>query len=81
MRGGSTNRGRGGGVVYQAARGGVTGGRGRGGNSGQRGVLNAGAQSFSPPGQAGVKRPREEGSVGGPQQGNGKRPRGGGPNN
>lgn len=59
--------------------------RGRGAGPGQRGGLNAGAQNFNPAtqaGQAGQKRPREEGSTGGPQQGSGgKRPRGGGPNN
>ena len=30
---------------------------------------------LGPPGQAGNKRPREEGLTGGPQQGNGKRAR------
>jgi nucleoprotein TPR len=66
-----------GGAGIRAGRGGVPGTRGRGG--GGRGGLNATAQNFSPPGQAGQKRPREEGSIGGPQQGNGgKRARGGG---
>lgn len=83
MRGGAATRGRGGtGGVYVAGRGGSNVGRGRGGVTGQRGSLNAGAQTFSPPGPAGIKRPREEGSVGGqqPGNGNGKRPRGGGQN-
>ena len=78
-RGGTANRGRGG--VYQATRGGAAAGRGRGANPGPRGGMNAAATTFSPSGPAGIKRPREEGSIGGPQQGNGgKRPRGGGQN-
>lgn len=80
MRGGSSARGRGGNTgPYVAARGGQNGGRGgRGGAAGQRGGLNAGAQTFSPPGQAGNKRPREDGPAGQqPGNGNGKRPRGG----
>jgi nucleoprotein TPR len=78
-------RGRGGGQIYQARGGGqgaqvAQGGRGRGGPP-QRGGLNASAPPYSPSGPAGIKRAREEGSTGGPQQGNaGKRPRGGGPN-
>lgn len=64
-------RGRGGGA-YQAPRG---GGRGRG-SPGGRGALNAAASSFNP--GTGMKRPREEGSIGGPQGNGGKRPRGGG---
>lgn len=82
MRGGTTLRGRGGAQVYQARGGGQMGqgGRGRGGPP-QRGNLNAAATPYSPTGTGGVKRAREEGSIGGPQQGNpGKRPRGGGPN-
>jgi nucleoprotein TPR len=74
-------RGRGGTQVYQARGGGQAGqaGRGRGGPP-QRGGLNASAPPYSPSGPAGVKRAREEGSIGGPQQGNsGKRPRGGSP--
>lgn len=78
MRGNASLRGRGGNQLYQP-RGGAQGGRGRGGAQQQRGALNAGAPTFSPTGPAGVKRAREEGSMGGPQQGNaGKRPRGGG---
>lgn len=77
-------RGRGGAQIYQARGGGqaAQGGRGRGGpQQSQRGGLNASAAPFSSTGTAGVKRAREEGSIGGPQQGNaGKRPRGGGPN-
>ena len=75
-------RGRGGPQIYQARGGGQTGqgGRGRGGPQ-QRGGLNAAATPYSPTGTAGIKRAREEGSIGGLQQGNaGKRPRGGGPN-
>jgi nucleoprotein TPR len=77
-------RGRGGAQSYQARGGGGgqigPGGRGRGGPQ-QRGGLNAGAAPYSPTGTAGIKRAREEGSMGGPQQGNpGKRARGGGPN-
>jgi len=69
------------GAAPARGRGGAAG-RGRGAPTGQRGNLNAGAQTFNPQGQAGQKRPREEGAAGGPQQGNsGKRPRGGGPNN
>ncbi|PMD41489.1 hypothetical protein L207DRAFT_543605 [Hyaloscypha variabilis F] len=82
MRGSTTLRGRGGAQVYQARGGGQVGqgGRGRGGPS-QRGGLNASATPYSPTGPAGIKRAREEGSIGGPQQANaGKRPRGGGPN-
>lgn len=83
MRGSTTMRGRGGAPVYQARGGGGPigqGGRGRGGPQ-LRGGLNAGATPYSPTGTAGIKRAREEGSMGGPQQGNaGKRPRGGGPN-
>ncbi|KAE9373455.1 hypothetical protein N431DRAFT_228777 [Stipitochalara longipes BDJ] len=82
MRGSTTLRGRGGAQVYQARGGGQAGqgGRGRGGPS-QRGGLSASAAPYSPTGTAGIKRAREEGSIGGPQQGNaGKRPRGGGPN-
>lgn len=77
-------RGRGGAQPYQARGGGAgqlgQGGRGRGGPQ-QRGGLNAGAAPYSPTGTAGIKRAREDGSMGGSQQGNpGKRPRGGGPN-
>lgn len=84
-RGGSTNvnnrGGRGGpSQIYQPVRGGAQGGRGRGGNA-QRGGLNADAPAYTPSGPAGLKRPREEGSMGGPQGHNGKRPRGGGQNN
>ncbi len=81
MRGGASLRGRGGPNQLYQARGGGQGGRGRGGQGGgapQRGGLNAGAPPYSPTGQAGVKRGREEGSIGGGQQGHGaKRPRGG----
>lgn len=71
-------RGRGGNQLYQP-RGGPQGGRGRGGAQQQRGGLNAGAATFSPTGPVGIKRPREEGSIG--SQGHvGKRPRGGGQN-
>ncbi|KAF8866764.1 hypothetical protein BDZ45DRAFT_795225 [Acephala macrosclerotiorum] len=82
MRGGPSIRGRGGNQQIYQPRGGAQGGRGRGGAQQQRGGLNAGAQTFSPSGPAGMKRPREEGSMGGPgQQGHaGKRPRGGGQN-
>jgi nucleoprotein TPR len=77
-------RGRGGAQPYQARGGGGgqlgQGGRGRGGPQ-QRGGLNAGATPYSPTGTAGIKRAREDGSMGGSLQGNpGKRPRGGGPN-
>lgn len=81
-RGGLTNnnnRGRGGpSQIYQPNRGGGQGGRGRGGNQQQRGGLNADAPAYTPSGPGGQKRPREEGSMGGPQGHNGKRPRGGG---
>ena len=78
-RGGGSVRGRGGpSQIYQPGRGGGQGGRGRGGGGPQRGGLNAAAQPYSPPGQAGVKRAREEGSIGGPQGNGSKRPRGGG---
>ncbi|CZR57122.1 related to nucleoprotein TPR [Phialocephala subalpina] len=82
MRGGPSVRGRGGNQQIYQPRGGAQGGRGRGGAQQQRGGLNAGAQTFSPGGPAGMKRPREEGSMGGSgQQGHaGKRPRGGGQN-
>ena len=74
-RGGAALRGRGT-STYQAPRGGAVG-RGRGGQ--QRGGMNPGAQTFSPTGATGQKRPREEGSIGGGPQGNaGKRARGGG---
>jgi hypothetical protein len=79
MRGGPANRARGGTQMYQAGRGAGGPGRGRGNNSGQRsGSLNAGAPPYSPQGQVGQKRPREEGSIGGPPGHPGKRPRGGG---
>ncbi|RDL39653.1 Spectrin repeat-containing protein [Venustampulla echinocandica] len=80
MRGGAAGRGRGGNQVYQAGRGGGVPGRGRGNAPGQRGGLNAGAPAYNPQGQAGVKRAREEGSIGGPGN-SGKRARGGGQNN
>ncbi|EHL00400.1 putative Nucleoprotein TPR [Glarea lozoyensis 74030] len=80
MRGGPANRARGGTPMYQAGRGAGGPGRGRGNNPVQRsGSLNAGAQPYSPQGQVGQKRPREDGSIGGPQGNSGKRPRGGGP--
>jgi hypothetical protein len=70
--------------MYQAGPQGQAG-RGRGNfgarNSpgGRGGQLNAGAPHFNPQGQSGIKRPREEGSTAGTQQGNnGKRPRGAG---
>jgi hypothetical protein len=82
VRGPAPSRGRGGAVTQPGRGGGGIAGRGRSVGPGQRGGLNAGAQTFNPAGQAGQKRPREEGSTGGPQQGSGgKRPRGGGPNN
>ncbi|TAQ86838.1 hypothetical protein B7494_g4808 [Chlorociboria aeruginascens] len=64
--------------TYQARAGGAFGGRG---GPSQRGAMNPGAQSFSPTGPAGTKRPREDGSIGGPQENGGKRPRGGGQTN
>lgn len=78
MRGGPAGRARGGAQMYQARGGGPGRGRGNGPGPGPgpRGGLNASAQSYSPQGQSGQKRPRDEGSMGGPQ---GKRPRGGGP--
>ncbi|KAL2075789.1 hypothetical protein VTL71DRAFT_732 [Oculimacula yallundae] len=87
MRGNASIRGRGNGI-YQA-RGGAGGGgggggqagRGRGGPPQQRGGLNASASPYSPSGPTGIKRARDEGSMGGQQQGHaGKRPRGGGQN-
>ncbi|PVH89857.1 hypothetical protein DL98DRAFT_565109 [Cadophora sp. DSE1049] len=81
MRGNASIRGRGNGNgIYQARGGGGGGGqpgRGRGGPA-QRGGLNASAAPYSPTGPAGVKRAREEGSMGGQQGHAGKRPRGGG---
>ncbi|KAG0648731.1 mlp1 [Hyphodiscus hymeniophilus] len=73
-RGGAANRGQrgGGGGVYQV-RGG--GGRGRGSPGGRGTGINPGASTFVPANA--LKRPREEGSMGGPQ-GPGKRARGGG---
>ncbi|KAH7342906.1 hypothetical protein BKA65DRAFT_458204 [Rhexocercosporidium sp. MPI-PUGE-AT-0058] len=87
MRGNASLRGRGNGI-YQARGGaGVAGGGGGGGQPGrgrggapQRGGLNASAAPYSPSGPAGVKRAREEGSIGGQQGHAGKRPRGGGQN-
>ncbi|KAK0129820.1 hypothetical protein ONS96_000369 [Cadophora gregata f. sp. sojae] len=83
MRGNASVRGRGNGNgIYQARGGGGGGGqpgRGRGGSA-QRGGLNASAAPYSPTGPAGVKRAREEGSMGGQQGHAGKRPRGGGQN-
>ena len=83
MRGNASIRGRGNGNgLYQARGGGGGGGqpgRGRGGPA-QRGGLNASAAPYSPTGPAGVKRAREEGSMGGQQGHAGKRPRGGGQN-
>ncbi|RFU28838.1 hypothetical protein B7463_g7500, partial [Scytalidium lignicola] len=68
-RGGGPNRGRG--NLYQS-------GRGRGGGQ-QRGGLSAAAPNFNPQAPTGMKRPREDGTGGGP--GNlGKRARGGGQN-
>merc|ERR1712098_663076 len=79
MRGNASIRGRGNGNgLYQARGGGGGGGqpgRGRGGPA-QRGGLNASAAPYSPTGPAGVKRAREEGSMGGQQGHAGKRPRG-----
>ncbi|CZT40788.1 related to nucleoprotein TPR [Rhynchosporium secalis] len=87
MRGNASIRGRGNGI-YQARGGGVgaaggggQAGRGRGGPPQQRGGLNASASPYSPSGPTGMKRARDEGSMGGQQQGHaGKRPRGGGQN-
>ena len=84
MRGGAAVRGRGGASQIYQARGGAggqgaqsgRGGRGRGGAPG--GGMNAHAPPYSPTGQAGVKRGREDGLVGGGGQQHGtKRPRGG----
>ncbi|CAL3969160.1 unnamed protein product [Diplocarpon coronariae] len=84
IRGNSALRGRGGGnQIYQRGGGagqGGQGGRGRGrGGPNQVSGLNAHAAPYSPTGQgqAGVKRGREEGSVGVGQQQGAKRPRGG----
>lgn len=78
MRGGASIRGRGGpSQLYQPRGGGQggQGGRGRGGPP-QRGGLNAGAAPYSPTGQTGVKRGREEGSIGGGRGHDAKRARG-----
>ncbi|RDW94660.1 hypothetical protein BP5796_00423 [Coleophoma crateriformis] len=82
-RGGGAAGARGGrGNLYQRGGPGNVAGRGRGNNSSPgRGGMNPGATNFNPNpnGPAGMKRPREEGSIGGGPQGNaGKRPRGGG---
>ncbi|PBP27959.1 TPR/MLP1/MLP2-like protein [Diplocarpon rosae] len=84
VRGNASLRGRGGGnQLYQRGGGagqGGQGGRGRGrGGPNQGGGLNAHAAPYSPTGQgqAGVKRGREEGAIGGGQQQGAKRPRGG----
>ncbi|CAG8980697.1 hypothetical protein HYALB_00007189 [Hymenoscyphus albidus] len=82
MRGGPAGRGgaRGGPQMYQARGGGPGRGRGNvpGPGPGPRGGLNASAQSYSPQGRGGQKRPLDDGlMIGGPQ---GKRPRGGGLN-
>ncbi|KAI9049077.1 hypothetical protein LZ554_006925 [Drepanopeziza brunnea f. sp. 'monogermtubi'] len=83
MRGNSSVRGRGGGPQIYQARGGAggqggQGGRGRGRGGQQGGGPNAHAPPYSPNGQAGTKRGREEGSIGGGGQQHGaKRPRGG----
>ncbi|KAL3419656.1 TPR/MLP1/MLP2-like protein [Phlyctema vagabunda] len=64
---------------YQRGAGNFGGGRGRG-NAGSptRGGMNPGATNFNPTGPVGIKRPREEGSMGGAPGNNGKRVRGDG---